>query len=380
MPPTFPTNPSASGSQALRDHAKERLYVLCQTGSWLLILGMQIVFGIVMAPGRHWRHDEVVRNVALVTMVITAAWLISHFGRPFVHRWGWKLLSWRALVFRVLAMSAVQSALWMLLAYIYPYVILDLPTNNAALMSALLAVSWLNGTVIFTVWWSVYFFYHMSDRFNRLQIEQLRLATEVKEAELRALKSQINPHFIFNALNSVRALIDEDPTRARLAVTQLANLLRYSLQSAQAESVPFEDELRVVNDYLALEQVRHEERLRLKLDISPETLGMSVPPLVLQTLVENAVKYGISPRPEGGTIEISARCEDGQLRLRVTNPGELVATETGGAPASTGLGLKNAAARLRLSFGEKGSLNVHAEASSLVVAEVLVPSQAAVRA
>jgi sensor histidine kinase YesM len=121
--------------------------------------------------------------------------------------------------------------------------------------------------------------------------------SSVKEAELRALKSQVNPHFIFNSLNSLRALIDEDPARARMAVTQLANLLRYSLQSGQLETVPFEDELDVVNDYLALEQVRHEERLRLRLDIAPEALQLPIPPMLLQTLVENAVKYGISPRP-----------------------------------------------------------------------------------
>lgn len=377
MPPTFPTNPSASGSVLLRDRAKERLYVLCQSGSWLLILGMQLVFAAVMG-GRRWSREETIQSLSLITMIVAAAWLISHFARPFVHRWGWKQLSWRALVPRIIAMSAAQSAVWMVLSYVYPYVILGLPLNVGKVLPILLLASWLNGAVVFTVWWCVYFFYHMSDRFNRLKIEQLRLATEVKEAELRALKSQINPHFIFNALNSVRALIDEDPARARHAVTQLANLLRYSLQSAQAESVPFEDELRVVNDYLALEQVRHEERLRLRFDISPDTLGMAVPPLVLQTLVENAVKYGISPRPEGGTIEITARCNDGQLRLRVTNPGELEA-DAAGATASTGLGLKNAAARLRLSFGERATLKVRSEAASLVVAEVTVPAHAAGR-
>ena len=91
----------------------------------------------------------------------------------------------------------------------------------------------------------------------------------MKEAELRALKSQVNPHFIFNSLNSLRGLIDEDPDRARQAVTQLANLLRYSLQSGHLETVPFEDELSTVNDYLALEQVRHERRLRVRVDVAP---------------------------------------------------------------------------------------------------------------
>jgi LytS/YehU family sensor histidine kinase len=183
----------------------------------------------------------------------------------------------------------------------------------------------------------------------------------------------VNPHFIFNSLNSLRALIDEDPARARQSVTQLANLLRYSLQSGQLETVPFEDELRVVNDYLALEQVRHEERLRLWLDIAPDTLALPVPPMLLQTLVENAVKYGISTRPEGGEIAIIARCEGGALRLTVTNPGEVATAATTARAASTGLGLHNAAERLRLLFGERATLQLWAETPSLVVAEAVLP-------
>ncbi len=128
-----------------------------------------------------------------------------------------------------------------------------------------------------------------------------------------------------------------------------------------------------MNDYLALEQVRHEERLRLRLDIAPETLGLAVPPLLLQTLVENAVKYGISSRPEGGEIVIVARCEGGELRLRVTNPGELTPGKSARSSTSTGLGLKNAAERLRMFFGDRAQLRLRAEGASVVVAEVTMP-------
>lgn len=376
MPPIF------SSAVTLPDHApgsrraKERLYVICQSGSWLLMLGLQAIFPHVLSS-RKRPPEEMVQSIAVLTMIVLLGWLISHYTRPLVHRWRWKELGWRALVPRVIGISAAQSTVWTGIGYTYLYGIIGLTPPPGTVLPAVVVVAVINGTMIFIGWWCVYFCYHVYDRFNRLQIEQLRLATTVKEAELRALKSQVNPHFIFNALNSLRALIDEDPARARMAVTQLANLLRYSLQSAQAETVPFEEELRVVNDYLALEQVRHEERLRLRLDIEPAALRMPVPPLILQTLVENAVKYGISPRPEGGEITIVARCEDDQLRLRVTNPGELVVGGNEGAPASTGLGLKNAAERLRLSFGDRARLNLRAESASLVVAEVLVPTGAA---
>jgi sensor histidine kinase YesM len=228
--------------------------------------------------------------------------------------------------------------------------------------------SWIQGTSLFVGWMCIYFFYHLFDRLNRSEIERLRLATSAKEAELRALKSQINPHFIFNSLNSLRGLIDENPGRARQAVTQLANLLRYSLQSGQLETVPFEDELQTVNDYLALEQVRHEERLRVRIEVAPGTLGLSIPPMLLQTLVENAVKYGIAPRRDGGEIAITACCEGDELRLQVTNPGTLAA---GGG--STGVGLRNAAERLRLLFGARASLALREDPPGRVVADVVVP-------
>lgn len=377
MSPIFSSATSLPDRNRRRDRAKERLYVFCQTGAWLLMFGLQIFVLVAFAPKPPRKPGEFASSVAMVGFVIGTGWLITHFTRLVAHRWGWKQLGWRSLVPRIVAVSAAQSVLWTVIGYTVSYLVLQMPRPNPdTSMMAIIAISLINGMVIFVGWWCVYFFYHLFDRFNRLQIEQLRLAAEVKEAELRALKSQVNPHFIFNALNSLRALIDEDPVRARMAVTQLANLLRYSLQSAQAETVPFEDELRVVNDYLALEQVRHEERLKLRFDISPETLSLPVPPLILQTLVENAVKYGISPRPEGGEIEIVARAEDGQLRLRVTNPGELHANAHAGA-RSTGVGLKNAAERLRLSFGDRARLYVRSETASRVVAEVLVPAHGA---
>lgn len=377
MPPFFSSTQLRSPVEERRDVAKERLYVFAQTGGWLLLLACQVFFIFAVSPGKQTR-GELIQALSITSMVVALGWLITHHSRSLIHRWGWKRLGWKALAPRVFMLSMAQSAVISVLGYGYPYLVLQLPWTLKTPLMSFVMVSWVNCTLLFLGWHCVYFIYDLFDRFSGLEIERLRLATEVKEAELRALKSQVNPHFIFNALNSLRALIDEDPARARQAVTQLANLLRYSLQSAQAETVPFEDELRVVTDYLALEQVRHEERLRLRLDIAPETLGLSLPPLVLQTLVENAVKYGISPRPEGGEITIVARRENDELRLWVSNPGTLDLHTNGSAPGrSTGLGLKNAAERLKLSFGEHARLQVRATDENLVIAEVAVPAQSA---
>ena len=150
-------------------------------------------------------------------------------------------------------------------------------------------------------------------------------------------------------------------------------MLRYSLQAGRKQTVSFEEELTVVNDYLALEQVRHEERLRLKLDVAPETLGREVPPMLLQTLVENAVKYGIAEQPQGGEIVISARILDGELHIAVRNPGSLRAGHGSTAQRSTGVGLRNASDRLQLLFGDTARLSVEQTAPNEVTAAVVVP-------
>jgi signal transduction histidine kinase len=357
-----------------RERAKRRVYVICQAGGWTFYLLLQMVFAQVFRSTEDFVKPP---NYWGLVLVVASGLLLTHFARPYISRWGWKDLGWRPLVPRILALSVALAFIWCVFGYGWQFGLLGDEWPKKYHPAVLFSVSWVNGAIMIVGWLCLYFFYHLFDRYNRLEIERLRLGTSVKEAELRALKAQVNPHFIFNSLNSVRALIDEDPARARQSVTQLANLLRYSLQSGQLETVPFEDELRVVNDYLALEQVRHEERLRVRLDIAPDTLALPVPPMLLQTLVENAVKYGISARPEGGEIAIIARRESESLRLRVTNPGELATADARSRVSSTGVGLRNAAERLRLLFGESASLRLRADGPLLVVAEAVVPLQPA---
>lgn len=349
-----------------RRRAQERLYVLFQTAGWSFFLLIQLVFVRVFESGSH--AERGVAGAVVQSMAIGL--LVTHFAREWIHRRGWKHLGWKALTPRILALAVVLDAIWILTCYGIRYGILRYGWPHEYHPLALICASLVNGFILMIGWLCVYFFYHALDRSNRLQIEQLRLVATVKEAELRALKSQINPHFIFNSLNSLRGLIDEDPDRARQAVTQLANLLRYSLQSGQLETVAFEDELNTVNDYLALEQVRHEERLRVRVDVAPGVAGWPVPPMLLQTLVENAVKYGIAPLREGGEIGITARCEQDTLLIQVTNPGSLSTKGT-----STGVGLRNAAERLRLLFGDRATLHLREERPGRVVAEVLVPTE-----
>jgi signal transduction histidine kinase len=356
------------GDADQRDQAKMRLYVLFQAVGWGAVIAVE-TWALISFPEQHGIWD-LTTAIAVNAMFFLAGLVLTHVIRPAMTRWRWKELGWRRLLPRIIGMAFAASAVLNLFEIAWAHGVVGLAWNTKYSLPLVIASEELSGCVLFFSWLCLYFFYHLFDRLNRSEIERFQLMTSVKEAELRALKSQVNPHFIFNSLNSVRALIDEDPARARKAVTQLANLLRYSLQSGQLETVPFEDELGVVNDYLALEQVRHEERLRLRLDIAPDALRLPIPPMLLQTLVENAVKYGVSPRPEGGEIVITARNERGALRIQVSNPGEI---SRGVNAASTGVGLHNAAERLRLIFGERATLMLRSDKPALVVAEAVIP-------
>jgi signal transduction histidine kinase len=357
-----------TGDAAERERSKMRLYVLFQAGGWGLLTVVGILTEHSMPDSTAPVDWSAIVSSSLIFSLVGL--LITHYLRQVLCRWGWKELGWRRLIPRIIGAGAAMAVLWIVVGDGIVHGLFGQPWPKNFSLGFALLLNMCNGTFLYSAWLCLYFFYHVFDRLNRSEIERFQLMSSVKEAELRALKSQVNPHFIFNSLNSLRALIDEDPARARTAVTQLANLLRYSLKSGQLETVPFEEELGVVNDYLALEQVRHEERLRLRLDIAPEALRLPIPPMLVQTLVENAVKYGISPRAEGGEIAIVARSEGGALRIQVSNPGEITQEVRA---SSTGLGLRNAAERLRLIFGERATLRLRSDQAALVVAEAVIP-------
>lgn len=356
--------------------AKDRLYVLCQVAGWGGLTGLNLFYLRATAGGNPGTgRDPFVEN-AIFVMIMLQGWLLSHFLRWPIHRWGWKSLGWAALLPRLMGMSILSSLLWSLLGFGYIYLVLQYPwTSKLSPTFGVLATT-INGSLVLGGWLCVYFIYHAFERLRHMQIEQFRLATSVKEAELRALKSQINPHFLFNSLNSLRALIDEDAPRARESVTRLANLLRYSLQSGQLETVTLEEEIRIVEDYLALELIRHENRLRIRWMVTDEARTRSVPPMLLQTLVENAVKYGISTHRDGGEVTIRASIAGTDLHVSVTNPGEVTPPTSQAAAragSSTGVGLRNASERLKLLFGDRARLTLATESVGSVTAHVMIP-------
>ncbi|RYY96548.1 MAG: sensor histidine kinase [Chitinophagaceae bacterium] len=220
------------------------------------------------------------------------------------------------------------------------------------------------------IWNLIYFMYHYVSKSRKQQMDTLQLEALVKELELKTIKAHINPHFIFNALNSIRALIDENPERARTAVTELSNILRSSLKAEKGETVSLHDELRIVKDYLALEHIRFEDRLRVEYQLDEETLKCEVPPMMLQTLVENAIKHGISKEMRGGLVRIRSHFRDQFYELTVQNTGHLNGAVPG---AAGGFGLSSTQDRLALLYGARARFQILQVTEDLVEARVQIP-------
>ena len=280
--------------------------------------------------------------------------LLSHLWHGVLRRYGWAAngLRWQRIVPSLILLAVIQTASVTAAFHVmYP-------------PGTIRGIAWLPGALLFWfgvfLTWTVFYFTALSlRRASRFKAEALRLEVLAKDAQLRALQAQVNPHFFFNSLNSVRALIFEDREAAAHMIDQLANLMRHALQSSQHATVPLSAELDAVRAYLAIEQSRFEDRLRVSFDIPPGTDHVHVPPMALQTLVENAVKYGVETSADGGDIRITAQRSAGMnaLQIEVANTGELRS-----ASGSTGIGLRNARQRLQLACGEHASLELRQQA------------------
>ena len=227
------------------------------------------------------------------------------------------------------------------------------------------AFTWM---IFLFIWNCIYFIYHFIDESTKNQLAKLKLEALVKSLELKTIKSHINPHFIFNALNSIRALIDENPLRAREAITALSNILRSSMVSETQETISLEKELTIVKDYLALELIRFEDRLSIQYSIDPFSLQQQVPPMMLQTLVENSIKHGVSKSLKPSEIVIKSEIVENCLRLKVLNSGKL---DVEANPA--GFGLQSTSSRLGLIFGEQATFSIQQLEPEYVEAAVNIP-------
>jgi two-component system LytT family sensor kinase len=337
--------------------SKQKLYWICQFSGWALWMANEWFSSIhEYEAGGHWTIEYVI-NVGTCI-------LLTHGFRHLLKRWNWIELPLERLLFRVIAGILGMSFIQMAINIPLDARVIEGISFHQPLILFSYIMHWGKP---FMAWMAIYYAFNYFQRSRDIQIEKIRIESSAKETEAKVLRAQLNPHFMFNALNSIRALVLEDPERAQKGITQLSSILRSSLLADRRRTISLAEELRTVDDYLALEKIRYEERLEVRKNIYPETLGVQVPPMMLQTLVENAIKHGVSKPVRGGFVSIEARLSGTRLDLRISNTGVLESTDSGG------FGLENTAHRLELLFGKEAQFRIFQASKDVVCAEVLIP-------
>jgi two-component system LytT family sensor kinase len=294
--------------------------------------------------------------------------LSTHLLRLLIKKGQWISGAWSWLAGKVLVSIVVLSISNYLFLLGVSYFLGTINNQDFQAVNAFISI--IAPLIMYFLWSSIYLTFHYFQWYNK----SLKYEAAINEIELNYLKSQLNPHFIFNALNSIRALVDENPAKSKDAITHLSTILRNSLMLDKKKLVAFEDEMRTVKDYLALESIRFEERLVTNFQIHPDSSRYQIPPMMIQTLVENGIKHGISKLTKGGEIEIKTEVQKGSLHISIYNSG--VYSETSKKNKNgTGFGLKNTRKRLELLYGASAHFSIENIGSNTVLTEIRIPEQ-----
>jgi two-component system LytT family sensor kinase len=332
---------------------------------WVLHIGGWLAWGLIAKYAYTVATlDEVPPHYFVYVMLITAVGALITLLLRYVYRFLWSRPLWLRVVGFLVGTGAAGFGWLHVRGLIY-----DRWFQSSAEMEAYyekmgeaaeiywkmsymesITIAW----VVMVAWSALYFGIKYYRVFQEVQKSALRSAAMAHEAQLKMLRYQLNPHFLFNTLNAISTLILERQTGdANRMVTRLSSFLRHSLDNDPMKLVTLEQEIAALRLYLDIEKVRFEERLTLELDIEDAASQALIPSLLLQPLVENAIKYGIARAEDGGTLRISARVFAGDLLLRLSDDGPGVELVDGEIPGATGVGLRNTRERLAELYGER---------------------------
>ncbi|MCC6690849.1 MAG: histidine kinase [Bacteroidia bacterium] len=343
---------------------RKKLYWICQIGGWLFFTLINIVF-LKLTNALDTRQSLSLFFLFVVGIAIT------HLYRSTIVRLGWLRVTPLGLIPRVIAATLIMASVIYFFQFFIEAAIGITDISFSTFNSVVAIQSILNIAFVLFFWSLIYFLIHSIENYKKSEIENLKWQASINEIELNKLKSQLNPHFMFNAMNSIRALVEENPRRAKESINQLSNILRNTLTMGRNKVIAFNDEFSIVKDYIQLESTRYEERLRVEYDIDPKSIDFSIPPLLLQTLVENAIKHGISKLPNGGNLILKTEVKYDTLYINIKNSGQINI----GNNNSTGFGLKNSEQRLQLLYGNLASLKVFNCDDNNVLTELMIPKQ-----
>ncbi len=333
---------------------------------WLLLFFYWTLFGIFFAAQSCLSQAYIGKPVNWQTTLaswLTCSYIWGIFSIPIIgwaKRFSFEQGQWRKSLLIHLTTSILVT-LVQLCSYILVYGLI-----TSSLHDAVSATYWFKNLVIaefhagFLTYWSIVGISQTIDYYRNLQEKELKasqLQTQLTQAHLDALKMQLQPHFLFNTLNTISVLMQEDVKAANDVLVCLSNLLRISLKNVGLHEVPLKQELEFLESYLQIEQTRFQDRLSVRMCIEPQTLAAQVPNLILQPLVENAIRHGIAPHTAAGEIEIRAEKHDSMVRLQITDNGSGMAMDKE-QHTSFGIGLTNTQTRLTKLYGDAHSFHL----------------------
>lgn len=344
----------------MKSIAKNKLYWICQIGGWFIFIAMELT-SYVRIDG----FKSALLINALVNFILGIT--VTHFYRLFAIKQGWlnyplyKILP--RVIVSVFVMVSILTAINIPLdRYTYP-IFQQLDITFGFLMGY-----FFNLSKFILLWTLTYHLFQYWERSLLAEKEKYQLQAAAKENAYINLKNQLNPHFLFNSLNSIRTLVDADPRLAKSAINQLSSLLRSSLHTGKHKTISLKDELQTVKDYLAIEGIRFDDRLKYTFTVGEEVMDYHVPPMMLQTLVENCVKHGISNLKNGGEILLEAKVENNQLQISITNSGQYIPKDN-----HEGVGLANTRERLKILYDEKANITIGNKDTHHVETKITIP-------
>ncbi|MFZ9028691.1 MAG: sensor histidine kinase [Crocinitomicaceae bacterium] len=297
-----------------------------------------------------------------ILSIVVFGILVTHGQRALFIRAGWLDEKLPPLIPRLLLSSFISSIILTFIFVLFDLWVLDERGEESLEFSRIL-INVFSLWVLLLFWNAIYFTYHFFQKSRNQEIANLELVASNREGELKNLRSQLNPHFLFNSLNSIRALVDIEPAKAKKSITTLSSLLRQSLQYGRENLVTMEQEVGLAKSYLELEKIRFEERLNVVWELDHSLDQFQIPPFSLQMLVENAIKHGISELKDGGVVRVNTYKNSKGINIRVENSGTLKHV------SDLGVGIQNIKRRLQLQFGAGAGFEI-TEKDGLVIAEI----------
>ncbi len=341
--------------------SRKKLYWIFQACGWLAMLFYELInyvgLGFFTVP------DYLsLMCLTVIAMLFTHLYryIINHsnFNRQaYIFQFFWMIVSWIILSLLIPLTGT----------FLYHFINHKVKLSFFNLNFFMNVINWSRYLVVWLLMYHISkFLYYKS----RADLRQLHTVLELQTAQLEILRLQLNPHFLFNALNSIRSLIITDGEQARNATTLLSQLLRHTLNYEKQIFISLQQESDIVKDYLALEKIRFEERLEYCVDIEPVIYDVTVPPSILLTLAENAIKHGINKLVKGGTIVVEVKKMENHIFICVTNNGKITVNED---KVRQGIGISNLNKRLKLFYASHPELVLQQVKEDLVAASIQLP-------